>query len=232
MFLISPYWSFNWHPVALLFLKSNGTTYHNHHLLFSWRCPDNNFWVPSLTQKMSQWYIDVSLDCYVIHSVLNFHISTLCFQWSASKAFLHPTYFPLDPFHFFYENNMAFIWGTQTTFSSETEIVHLPTNKAQEFGSLVAKAMVVTEIWFRSTKLQRVKPRMGKSFVKLMQLMICGLCSQEKFLPESGHWDASWERVLLGTGAGGRIHGDTRCTGMNMKVWNTRNKDQVPQEKP
>ena len=25
---------------------------------------------------------------------------------------------------------------------------------------------------------------------------------------------------------------DTRCTGMNVKVWNTQNKDQVPQEKP
>ena len=26
--------------------------------------------------------------------------------------------------------------------------------------------------------------------------------------------------------------GDTRCTGMNVKVWNMQNKDQVPQEKP
>ena len=37
---------------------------------------------------------------------------------------------------------MAFIWDTWTIFSSETETIHLPTNKAQEFGSLVAKAMV------------------------------------------------------------------------------------------
>ena len=61
---------------------------------------------------------------------------------AASKAFLHPAYFPLDPFHLLYENNMAFIWDTWTIFSSETETIHLPTNKAQEFGSLVAKAMV------------------------------------------------------------------------------------------
>ena len=27
------------------------------------------------------------------------------------------------------------------------------------------------------------------------------------------------------------LSSDTRCTGMNVKVWNTRNKDQVPQEK-
>ena len=28
------------------------------------------------------------------------------------------------------------------------------------------------------------------------------------------------------------VHGDTHWTGMNMKVWNMQNKDQVPQEKP
>jgi Transposase family tnp2 len=61
---------------------------------------------------------------------------------AASKAFLHPTYFPLDPFHLFYENNMAYIWDVWTVFSSETEMIHLPANKAREFGSLVAKAMV------------------------------------------------------------------------------------------
>jgi len=61
---------------------------------------------------------------------------------AASKVFLHPTYFPLDPFHLFYENNMAFIWDFWTIFSSETEIIHLPANKAWEFGSLMAKAMV------------------------------------------------------------------------------------------
>ena len=61
---------------------------------------------------------------------------------AASKAFLHPAYFPLDPFHIFYENNMAFIWDTWTIFSSETEMIHLPINKAWKFGSLVEKAMV------------------------------------------------------------------------------------------
>ncbi|EDQ98531.1 uncharacterized protein LACBIDRAFT_299510 [Laccaria bicolor S238N-H82] len=61
---------------------------------------------------------------------------------AASRAFLHPTYFPLDPFHLFYENGTAFIWDIWTISSSETEIIHLPANKARAFGSLVAKAMV------------------------------------------------------------------------------------------
>ncbi|EDR04701.1 uncharacterized protein LACBIDRAFT_304028 [Laccaria bicolor S238N-H82] len=61
---------------------------------------------------------------------------------AASRAFLHPTYFPLDPFHLFYKNGTAFIRDIWTIFSSETETIHLPANKAWEFGSLVAKAMV------------------------------------------------------------------------------------------
>ena len=38
---------------------------------------------------------------------------------------------------------------------------------------------------------------------------------------------ATWRRLKIQ-----KIPADTRCTGMNVKVWNTRNKDQVPQEKP
>ena len=34
---------------------------------------------------------------------------TIC---SASPAFLHPSFFPLDPFHLFYENCMVHIWDT------------------------------------------------------------------------------------------------------------------------
>ena len=37
---------------------------------------------------------------------------------------------------------MAFIWDIWTIFSSETEMIHLPINKAWKFGSLVEKAMV------------------------------------------------------------------------------------------
>ena len=60
---------------------------------------------------------------------------------AASVAFMHPTFFPLDPFHLFYENIMAFIWDIWTVLSKSGEIVHLPAEKAQELGRLVALAM-------------------------------------------------------------------------------------------
>ena len=44
---------------------------------------------------------------------------------AASPAFLHPSYFPLDPFHLIYENNMAFIWDLWVTISSPQEFFHL-----------------------------------------------------------------------------------------------------------
>ncbi|KAF8955648.1 hypothetical protein BDZ97DRAFT_1907529 [Flammula alnicola] len=60
---------------------------------------------------------------------------------AASKAFIHPTFFPIDPFHLFYENSMAFIWDTWTTNSKPTERIHLPENKARRFGEAVSAAM-------------------------------------------------------------------------------------------
>ncbi|KAF8881059.1 hypothetical protein CPB84DRAFT_1838325 [Gymnopilus junonius] len=46
---------------------------------------------------------------------------------AASPAFIHPTFFPLDLFHLFYENDVAFIWDLWT--------------KARQFGEAVANAM-------------------------------------------------------------------------------------------
>ena len=60
---------------------------------------------------------------------------------AASVAFIHPTFFPLDPFHLFYENNMAFIWDIWTVNSSPSEPVHLPKSKAESFGQLIPLAM-------------------------------------------------------------------------------------------
>lgn len=60
---------------------------------------------------------------------------------AASVAFMHPTFFPIDPFHLFYENCMAFIWDTWTTLSKHGDPVHLTPEKAQELGRLVALAM-------------------------------------------------------------------------------------------
>ena len=50
---------------------------------------------------------------------------------AASPAFLHPSYFPLDPFHLIYENNMAFIWDLWVTISSSQEFFHLQIDKAR-----------------------------------------------------------------------------------------------------
>ena len=59
----------------------------------------------------------------------------------ASVAFMHPTFFPLNPFHLFYENIMAFIWDIWTVLSKPGERVHLSAEKAQNLGRLVALAM-------------------------------------------------------------------------------------------
>ncbi|KAI0038424.1 hypothetical protein FA95DRAFT_1505691 [Auriscalpium vulgare] len=60
----------------------------------------------------------------------------------AMPAFLHPSFFPLDPFHLIYENCMAYFWDLWTTFSSPGEIMHIKTDKAREFGRLVADAVI------------------------------------------------------------------------------------------
>ncbi|KIM36905.1 hypothetical protein M413DRAFT_77629 [Hebeloma cylindrosporum] len=60
---------------------------------------------------------------------------------AASVAFSHPAFFPLDPFHLFYENCMAFIWDIWTVLSKPGEIVHLIPEKAQELGKLIPLAM-------------------------------------------------------------------------------------------
>lgn len=60
---------------------------------------------------------------------------------AASVAFLHPTFFPLDPFHIFYENDLPFIWDTWTILSKDDDRVHLPAEKAQALGHFISLAM-------------------------------------------------------------------------------------------
>ncbi|KAI0050435.1 hypothetical protein FA95DRAFT_1487309 [Auriscalpium vulgare] len=60
----------------------------------------------------------------------------------AMPAFLHPSFFPLDPFHLIYENCMAYIYDVWTVFSSPGEVMHLSSSKARKFGSLVSEAMI------------------------------------------------------------------------------------------
>ena len=60
---------------------------------------------------------------------------------AASPAFLHPSFFPLDPFHLFYENCMAFIWDLWVTLSAPADPIHINTEIARKFGEIVSKAM-------------------------------------------------------------------------------------------
>ena len=60
---------------------------------------------------------------------------------AASPAFLHPTFFPLDPFHLFYENCMAFLWDLWTTLSPPSDPIHINADKARKLGQLVSEAM-------------------------------------------------------------------------------------------
>ncbi len=53
---------------------------------------------------------------------------------AASLAFTHSTFFPLDPFHLFYEDCMAFMWDIWTVHSKISNHVHFPEEKVQELG--------------------------------------------------------------------------------------------------
>ena len=60
---------------------------------------------------------------------------------SASPAFSHPSFFPLDPFHLFYENCMPHLWDIWVSYSSESEIVHMPKNIASALGEAAESAI-------------------------------------------------------------------------------------------
>ena len=59
---------------------------------------------------------------------------------ATSLAFSHPNFFPLDPFHLFYENCMAFIWDLWTE-SKPSDAFYIPEEKLKTLGDLIPKAM-------------------------------------------------------------------------------------------
>lgn len=61
---------------------------------------------------------------------------------AASPLFYHPMFFPLDPFHLFYENCAAFIWDIWTTGSKVDELIHLPAESAKTLGEQIPLAML------------------------------------------------------------------------------------------
>lgn len=60
---------------------------------------------------------------------------------AASPAFSHPFFFPLDPFHLFYENCMPHFWDLWIFQSVEGEKIHMKKDMASKLGEMVAKAM-------------------------------------------------------------------------------------------
>ena len=60
---------------------------------------------------------------------------------AASLTFSHPFFFPLDPFHLFYENCMPHFWDTWIVFSEPSEIVHMSQEIASTLGAEAEKAI-------------------------------------------------------------------------------------------
>ncbi|EKM78020.1 hypothetical protein AGABI1DRAFT_42644 [Agaricus bisporus var. burnettii JB137-S8] len=62
---------------------------------------------------------------------------------AASQAFIHPSFFPLDPFHLFMENDAPFLWDlwTSTSFSQVDEAFHMPDEMTKTLGQHVVSGM-------------------------------------------------------------------------------------------
>jgi hypothetical protein len=54
---------------------------------------------------------------------------------------MHPSFFPLDPFHLFYENCMVHIWDLWVTYSSDDEQIHMDAEMASNLGKEIEQAM-------------------------------------------------------------------------------------------
>jgi hypothetical protein len=63
---------------------------------------------------------------------------TMC---AASPAFFHPSFFPLDPFHLFYENCMVHLWDLWVTHSKIDEKIHMDKEMASLLGEEIEKAV-------------------------------------------------------------------------------------------
>lgn len=60
---------------------------------------------------------------------------------TASPAFQHPSFFPFDPFHLFYENCMAYIWDLWGTITSPGENGHISKSNLRQLGEWIPPAM-------------------------------------------------------------------------------------------
>jgi hypothetical protein len=76
--------------------------------------------------------------CQIIVKETGISRLTLC---AASPAFHHPSFFPLDPFHLFYENCMVHIWDLWMSPSSINEKIHMDMETASLLGEEIEKAV-------------------------------------------------------------------------------------------
>jgi hypothetical protein len=60
---------------------------------------------------------------------------------ASSAAFIHPAFFPLDPFHLFYENCMPWLWDVWSVDSRPGDVVNISLRKLEKLGQHVVDAM-------------------------------------------------------------------------------------------
>ena len=60
---------------------------------------------------------------------------------ATSPAFLHPSFFPLDPFHLFCENCMPHFWDMWVKYSAINEQMHMEKEMAKDLGEEIEKAI-------------------------------------------------------------------------------------------
>ena len=60
---------------------------------------------------------------------------------ASSPAFIHPSFFPLDPFHLFYENCMLWLWDIWSTDAKSGESVWVSPMKLEKLGRHISSAM-------------------------------------------------------------------------------------------
>ena len=81
---------------------------------------------------------DIKTQCAAIVRETGVSGLPLC---AASHAFSHPFFFPLDPFHLFYENCMPHMWDIWFSESSELEKVYMSPAISSQLGAEVEKAI-------------------------------------------------------------------------------------------
>jgi hypothetical protein len=60
---------------------------------------------------------------------------------ASSPAFVHPSFFPLDPFHLFYENCMPWLWDIWSVDARSNESVWISPRKLEKLGRHITSAM-------------------------------------------------------------------------------------------